>query len=563
MNRSLTPPRRLNGICYLAALLLVLLSLFSHVRSGFLLDDLLHLERISISAGIHKLDYSIDLDELALHLPPIREPITITYFRPLTSLSIAIDHHFFGLWPVAYHLGNLLLHLLNGCLVFVLGRRLGLLPVPALATAVMWAVSLPAGLAAGWISGRSELLTTFFILAASYAALRYRQAHSRKWLLGASCLLGLAVLSKESGLVGPALIMILLLGNRGGAPANSGAPVLRISVLAALWVPVIVLVLLRLFLVGPPQLPEPYFQPPTSLAAIHTMALKEGLYLLGGMTGLPVLPFIQIEMLQSRWYATLLLVMAVAAGLWTLLRSVPRTAGLRPFCWFVVALLPGLWVMAVSIYLYLPLIGFAWLMGWGWQRSRFVRIWLGWLVAAGAATNLALGICAIDLGHRAEEAAAYVGDLLASGRITDLVLVDAPFWSYALPSSARLHDPSLTFRTHVINFSPFLQPAQGSTITWLGSHQCDITVSPRRLFASPLERFFLFGNDPCLDAREVSPFTFTCLGQDQDDPHPSSLRITLERSATATDLVLLQFDRWRLHRLLPRADTGTPAPPAQ
>jgi hypothetical protein len=39
-------------------------------------------------------------------------------------MSYAVDRHFFGLSAFTYHVGNLLLHLLNTLLVYALLRRL-------------------------------------------------------------------------------------------------------------------------------------------------------------------------------------------------------------------------------------------------------------------------------------------------------------------------------------------------------------------------------------------------------------------------------------------------------
>lgn len=47
-----------------------------------------------------------------------------TYYRPLTSLSFAIDHQIWGLNPFGYHLTNTTLHLLTGLLLFFYLRTL-------------------------------------------------------------------------------------------------------------------------------------------------------------------------------------------------------------------------------------------------------------------------------------------------------------------------------------------------------------------------------------------------------------------------------------------------------
>ena len=44
--------------------------------------------------------------------------------RPLVNLSYAVDYAFSGLDPFAYHVTNLLLHVVNVLLLFALTRRL-------------------------------------------------------------------------------------------------------------------------------------------------------------------------------------------------------------------------------------------------------------------------------------------------------------------------------------------------------------------------------------------------------------------------------------------------------
>src|SRR5580765_8995345 len=48
-------------------------------------------------------------------------------YMPLGWLSYAVDYQFFGLSPRSYHIGNLLLHLINVALLFFLLKRLLLL----------------------------------------------------------------------------------------------------------------------------------------------------------------------------------------------------------------------------------------------------------------------------------------------------------------------------------------------------------------------------------------------------------------------------------------------------
>ncbi len=530
-----------------------------------MLDDTLHLAQISTSQGPGSLTYSIEPDKLDIHLLRGDEPIRFEYLRPLASLSMQVDHMVFGLRPFGFHLINTLLHLVNVCLVFVLGRRLDLSPGPAWATAVMWGVSIPAGLAAGWISGRSEILAATFVLAAIFAVQRHGESGARRWLAAASLLLVLGTLAKETAAVGPVLIMIFLLLTRGQRTTGASPSLLRPGAQLVLWGPVIAGLALRGILVGLPRIPEPYFQPPVSPSTAYAMLLKAVVYLLGALSGLPVIPFIQVEALQKHWAAPVIVALFAAAGVWILFRFIPKSKGLLLLAWFQIALIPALFVMAFSFYLYLPLVGICWMFGLAWQKNRplLIRSWMMWLATVGILTNVALGASLIHLGSRARGAQDFMEAILESGGVEDMVILDAPFWSYSLPVTARLHDPSLSFRTHFLNFSPLLKPGTPSLATWTGERVFEIAIPGRRFFSSPIERFFLFGHDPCRGGVRSRAFSMECLGQSGDNPRPAALRVTLDRSAADPRLVLLQFDGWRVHRLYPPTDAGRPVPPSQ
>jgi len=550
---------------FLGGLLVLLFAIGTYCFSGFLLDDTLHLARIISSQGPGSLTYSIEPEKLDLHLLSGTQPIAFKYLRPLTSLSIRIDYLFFGPHPLGFHLVNTLLHLANVWLAFLLGRRLYLGAGRAWAAAVMWGVSVPAGLAAGWISGRSELLAAACILAAINAVLRHQDSGARRWLVVGSILLVLGSLAKESAIVGPALVLIFLWLVRDQKTAATVRRPIRPGVQFALWGPVIAGLVLRLVVIGPPHIPEPYFQPPDSPAAAYALLLKAVIYLLGGLSGLPVIPFIQIEVLQAHWIAPLLAALLAAAGLLTLFRFASGTKGLPLLAWFVVALIPALFVMAFSFYLYLPLLGLCWLFGLAWQKKRplFIKSWMVWLTTAGVLINVTLGGCLVHLGHRAQAAQVFMEEILVAGRVEDVVFLDTPFWAYSLPVTVRLHDPSLSFHTHFLNFSPFLKPGTPSITNWASGREFEIATPDRRFFTSPIERFFLFGHDPCLDGGHGRAFSISCLGKSADNPYPAALRVTLDRSAADPGLILLQFDGWRIHRLLPPADLGSPAQPSQ
>ena len=102
-----------------------------------------------------------------------------TYWHPLTWISHMVDCQLFGLKPAGHHLMNVLFHLLNTVLVFVVFLRM---------TGALWQCVLLAGFFAlhplqvdtvAWVAERKNLLATFFGLLTIWAYASYAKAEGR------------------------------------------------------------------------------------------------------------------------------------------------------------------------------------------------------------------------------------------------------------------------------------------------------------------------------------------------------------------------------------------------
>src|SRR6266851_7474411 len=123
------------------------------------------------------------------------------FFRPIVSLSFAVDQAIFHLAPLAYGLTNLALLFACVGMLYLLFRVLGLRAGVAVGAALVWALNYQGiNMAVLWISGRTALIVTFWAVAAAYAWARR--------LRGAAALFAmLAMWSKEEGFVVPAILI--------------------------------------------------------------------------------------------------------------------------------------------------------------------------------------------------------------------------------------------------------------------------------------------------------------------------------------------------------------------
>lgn len=152
--------------------------------------------------------------------------VSSNYYRPLSTLSFAMDHFiWFGWNSFGMHLTNMLTHILNGWLLFLWFVRLNIKKIFAFFIAVIFLVHPIQTEAVTYLSSRGDILYTFFLFLSLYLytyslyadklVLSFRKLHltfSYQVLLLFSVLLfPLAILSKEGALTtGPMYIGVLI-----------------------------------------------------------------------------------------------------------------------------------------------------------------------------------------------------------------------------------------------------------------------------------------------------------------------------------------------------------------
>jgi hypothetical protein len=146
-------------------------------------------------------------------------------YRPLHSLSLWLGYRAFGVWALPNQAVNLALHLLNALLLLRIARRAQPDAGLAFLAAALVLFSVFTRSPATWVSDRPTLLVALCVL-----LLIDRRGIG---LAGITLLSGLALLSKESGLVVPALALALGWRERPDARSRAGLVAVTAGIVAA------------------------------------------------------------------------------------------------------------------------------------------------------------------------------------------------------------------------------------------------------------------------------------------------------------------------------------------
>jgi hypothetical protein len=150
---------------------------------------------------------------------------TYDYYRPLLTLTFEIDKYVGGLQETFMHLVNVLVHLLNVILIWLIARRFGeFIQRPSewlpLLAALLFALHPINTEAVNWIAGRTDLLAGTFVFISLYALLEFIDRRSLLWgAVGAIALLGGALCKETALFFVPGACFLLLCRPEQGRPA--------------------------------------------------------------------------------------------------------------------------------------------------------------------------------------------------------------------------------------------------------------------------------------------------------------------------------------------------------
>jgi tetratricopeptide (TPR) repeat protein len=150
----------------------------------------------------------------------------ISYWHPVTWLSLLADYDLFGLNPVGFHLVNLCLHAANALLLFLFLRRSTRRLWESAGVALLFALHPLNVEAVVWAVERKTVLSTFFALLALHAYGRYVRRPGPRRMLPVLVTFALGLMAKAMIVTLPFLLLLLdywplgrFVGDGDGAPA--------------------------------------------------------------------------------------------------------------------------------------------------------------------------------------------------------------------------------------------------------------------------------------------------------------------------------------------------------
>jgi tetratricopeptide (TPR) repeat protein len=384
----------------LILLLLAFLPYANTLFSGFVYDDNF---QVMANPFVHSFRHLREIFTTTVWAFQGAQGVT-NYYRPLMTFDYLLCYKLFGPVPFGFHLINIAWHAWVVCLVYWVARRMFHDRTAALVAAGLFALHPIHTESVAWIAALTDLqLAVFFLVTFSLylglSSASAEQTHSpqlgRRFAIAG--VYALALLSKEQAITLPALLMAYEHFFREDRDATSTRE--KISRYLPLWILAGIYILIRLTYLG-------------GMAAVRTrtgLTSKEvvlsaiasvGQYL-GKLIWPARLSAFYVFYKSSQWtdprvlYGLAGLFLCGAAFLW--LWKNARTAAFS-LLWMGVTLAPVLnarWMPAsvfAERYLYLPSVGFCWLVGW-----CVSRVWSNARIPVIARTAVAVAVCAAAL----------------------------------------------------------------------------------------------------------------------------------------------------------------------
>lgn len=332
------------------------------------------------------------------------------YYRPMMSFGYLLCYQFLGPRPLAFHLVNIGLNLLVVILLFVVTRRMFNDRMLALVAAGLFAVHPIHSESVAWIAAITDIELALFYLLTLWFFLGLSKVSGRRLVLGELCMavsFGLALLSKE-----PAVTLAVLATfyeHTCREDRNETSVQIKLSRYGPLWLLVFAYLILRIHFVGglagrsqfPDVGPDAAFLSALALAGQYVWKL----FWPATLCAFYVFP--TSTSLSDPRVIVGVVVLIVLASLFVFFWNRARLVsfGLAFFFLNLAPVLNVYWVAAnvfTERYLYLPSVGFCWVLAWVgttlWRATiRHRTMWRGIMVVSALAIAT---LCALRIIRR-------------------------------------------------------------------------------------------------------------------------------------------------------------------
>ena len=183
---------------HLFPILIILITIILFVPSlndNFLSDDYDHLmfarsiDNIKMLPGIFKIPGDV--------------------YRPIMNVSIAIDYLIWHYHPFGFHLTNLILLILSSLLIYFIVKKISRNNLLAFFAAILFSIFPSHHETVTWISGRTDLLASFFYLLSIYLFIKFIFTTKYKWLILSYLSAIPALFSKEISITLPFVLIAI------------------------------------------------------------------------------------------------------------------------------------------------------------------------------------------------------------------------------------------------------------------------------------------------------------------------------------------------------------------
>jgi len=346
--------------------------------NGFVYDDHSQIERNPL---VHSFKYTGTLFGTSLLAQQGKQAVP-NFYRPLTNFSFLLGYELFGLSPLGFHLGDILLHCVAVWLVFFVGRALFGSETLGLLSALIFALHPVHVEPVAWIDGVGDPLVTVFLLLSFWFFLQLgKQGIPRPGVayVGLLGTFALAMFTKETAMVFPVLVTIFEHFYRDDR--RQTGPSKKLFRYGPVWIVFFAYLAVRIVSVGR-LVPARLHTDITPVEGFLTAFALIGQYARKIAWPTPLILFYPFQKSTSLSDPQVLIGLGVCGGLIALFLFLWKRAPLQSFAllWMCLGVAPTLnsrWMTAsvfAERYLYLSSVGFSWLSGgallWMWQKSE-------------------------------------------------------------------------------------------------------------------------------------------------------------------------------------------------